>query len=37
MVFMAPEVGLEPTTLRLTVRDFVFSSLLIVALYCTYK
>jgi hypothetical protein len=37
VVFVAPEVGLEPTTLRLTVRDFVFSSLLIVALYCSYK
>ena len=37
LINMAPEVGLEPTTLRLTVGDFVFSALLIVALYCSYK
>jgi hypothetical protein len=34
---MAPEVGLEPTTLRLTVRDFAFSALLVVALYRSYN
>ncbi len=29
------QVGLEPTTLRLSVRDSLFSWLLIVALYCS--
>jgi len=37
MDVMAPEVGLEPTILRLTVRDFAFSSLLVVALYHSYE
>ncbi len=32
---MAPEVGLEPTTLRLTARLLVFSGLLIIALSCS--
>jgi hypothetical protein len=34
---LAPEVGLEPTTLRLTVRDFSFSGLLMSAIYCSNK
>jgi hypothetical protein len=35
MVFMAPEVGLEPTTLRLTAPLSVFSGLLRTALSCS--
>jgi len=31
---LAPQVGLEPTTLRLTARDVPFSALLTIALYC---
>jgi hypothetical protein len=31
---LAPQVGLEPTTLRLTVRYLHFSALLMTALYC---
>ena len=32
--FLAPQVGLEPTTLRLTARNLLFSALLTVALCC---
>ena len=32
--FLAPQVGLEPTTLRLTARILLFSALLMTALYC---
>jgi hypothetical protein len=31
---LAPQVGLEPTTLRLTARHLHFSGLLIIAIYC---
>jgi len=32
--YPAPQVGLEPTTLRLTARYLPFSGLLIIAIYC---
>jgi hypothetical protein len=34
---LAPQVGLEPTTLRLTARDLQFSALLNSALYCAFS
>jgi len=34
IVFLAPQVGLEPTTLRLTARKLPVSALLASALYC---
>jgi hypothetical protein len=36
MVFMAPEVGLEPTTLRLTARHLPGSGLLKIILYYSF-
>jgi len=33
---LAPQVGLEPTTLRLTARISHFSTLLRIALYCSF-
>jgi hypothetical protein len=36
-VFLAPQVGLEPTTLRLTARHLHFSGLLSSALYCAFS
>ncbi len=37
IVFLAPQVGLEPTTLRLTARHLYFSGLLSSALYCAFS
>ena len=34
---LAPEVGLEPTTLRLTARISQLSSLLRITLYCAFS
>ena len=34
---LAPEVGLEPTTLRLTARYLNISALLRILLYCSFS
>ena len=36
LVLLAPQVGLEPTTLRLTARHLQFSALLMITLYRSF-